>query len=193
MLMEALSAVADELSYYQDRVAGEATLETATQRVSLVRHARLVDYEPSPPIAATTQLQVDVAAGRHDDRRRPPLQRARRRTASASRSRSAARSPTPRPACPIAPTYTVDARWNAGPAGVANLQPYWWDDSRPVPRRPARPALDHRPRLSGSRRTPASSCCSTPPAPTSADPPVRELVDVGGRRGDRRPRLRSRR
>ena len=63
MLMEALSAVADELSYLQDRVAAEATLGTATQRVSLVRHARLVDYEPSPAIAATTTLQLDVAAG----------------------------------------------------------------------------------------------------------------------------------
>ena len=46
--MEALAALADELSYYQDRVAAEATLPTATQRLSAVRHARLVDYEPAP-------------------------------------------------------------------------------------------------------------------------------------------------
>ncbi len=60
MLMELLSALADELSYLQDRVAAEATLGTATQRLSLVRHARLVDYEPAPAMAATTVLQVDV-------------------------------------------------------------------------------------------------------------------------------------
>jgi hypothetical protein len=62
MLMEALSALADELSYLQDRVAAEATLDTATQRLSLVRHARLVGYEPAPAIAATTIVQFDVAA-----------------------------------------------------------------------------------------------------------------------------------
>ncbi len=61
MLMEALSALADELSYQQDRVAAEATLDTATQPLSLLRHARLVDYEPAQPMAATTLLQVDVA------------------------------------------------------------------------------------------------------------------------------------
>ena len=47
MFLEALSALADDLSYTQDRVAAEATLMTATQRRSVVRHARLVDYEPS--------------------------------------------------------------------------------------------------------------------------------------------------
>ena len=45
MLMEALAAIADELSYYQDRVSAESTIETATQRLSAVRHARLADYE----------------------------------------------------------------------------------------------------------------------------------------------------
>ena len=61
MLLEALSALADELSYQQDRVAAEATLDTATQPVSLLRHARLVDYEPAQPVAAVTTLQLDVA------------------------------------------------------------------------------------------------------------------------------------
>ena len=62
MIAEALSAVGDELSYLQDRVAAEATLETATQRRSLVSLARLVDYEPRPATSATTVLQCDVAA-----------------------------------------------------------------------------------------------------------------------------------
>jgi predicted phage baseplate assembly protein len=63
MLMEALSALADELSYLQDRVAAEATIGTATQRLSLARHVRLVDYEPMPALAARTVLQFDVAPG----------------------------------------------------------------------------------------------------------------------------------
>ena len=61
MLMEALAATADELSYYQDRVLAEATLETATQRLSAVRHARLVDYQPAPATVATTVLQLEVS------------------------------------------------------------------------------------------------------------------------------------
>ena len=63
MFLEALSAVADELSYTQDRVANEASLLTATQRVSVQRHARFVDYELKPAVAATTWLQFDVAPG----------------------------------------------------------------------------------------------------------------------------------
>jgi hypothetical protein len=61
MFLEALSAVADDLSYLQDRVAAEATLETATQRRSLTSLARLVDYEPRPATCATTRLQLEVA------------------------------------------------------------------------------------------------------------------------------------
>ena len=55
VLMEVLAAMADELSYYQDRVAGEALLATATQRLSLLHLARLVDYEPAPATVATVR------------------------------------------------------------------------------------------------------------------------------------------
>jgi hypothetical protein len=61
MLAEVLSAVGDDLSYLQDRIAAEATFATATQRVSMVRHARLVDYEPLPIRSARALLQIDVA------------------------------------------------------------------------------------------------------------------------------------
>jgi len=63
VLLEAMAAVADDLSYTQDRVAAEATLTTATQRRSVVRHARLVDYEPAPALSAQTVLQFDVTPG----------------------------------------------------------------------------------------------------------------------------------
>lgn len=43
-LVEALAYVGDHLSYYQDAVATEAYLDTARQRISVRRHARLVDY-----------------------------------------------------------------------------------------------------------------------------------------------------
>lgn len=43
-LVELLAYVGDYLSYYQDAVATEAYLGTARQRISVRRHARLVDY-----------------------------------------------------------------------------------------------------------------------------------------------------
>lgn len=43
-LVEVLAYVADHLSYYQDAVATEAYLGTARQRISVRRHARLVDF-----------------------------------------------------------------------------------------------------------------------------------------------------
>ena len=44
MLVELLAYGADNLSYRQDSIANEAYLATARQRVSIRRHARLVDY-----------------------------------------------------------------------------------------------------------------------------------------------------
>jgi hypothetical protein len=44
-LVEVLAYVGDYLSYYQDAVGTEAYLGTARQRISVRRHARLVDYE----------------------------------------------------------------------------------------------------------------------------------------------------
>jgi hypothetical protein len=61
MLLELFAAVGDDLSYTQDRIAAEGNFATATQRRSIVRHARLVDYEPRPATSARTLVQVDVA------------------------------------------------------------------------------------------------------------------------------------
>ncbi len=44
VLLELLAYVSDHLSYYQDAVATEAYLGTARKRVSIRRHARLLDY-----------------------------------------------------------------------------------------------------------------------------------------------------
>ena len=43
-LVELFSYIGDQLSYYQDGVATEAYLGTARQRISVRRHARLLDY-----------------------------------------------------------------------------------------------------------------------------------------------------
>lgn len=44
MLVELIAYAADQLSYFQDAVATEAYLRTARRRISVRRHARLVDY-----------------------------------------------------------------------------------------------------------------------------------------------------
>ena len=44
VFIELLSYVGDHLSYYQDAVSTEAYLGTAKKRISIKRHARLLDY-----------------------------------------------------------------------------------------------------------------------------------------------------
>lgn len=62
-LLSLLAASADEISDYQDRVMAEATLATVRKRVSLARHARLMDYHLGEGQQATTWLALDLAGG----------------------------------------------------------------------------------------------------------------------------------
>ena len=59
-----LAAVADVLSFYQERYANEAYLRTATQRASIGRLARLIDYSLRPGVAALAWLAFTVEAGK---------------------------------------------------------------------------------------------------------------------------------
>lgn len=63
MLAEVMSALGDEFAYYQDRVAREAYLETATQRRSLRNLAKLVDYDIHDGLGASTWLDIAVESG----------------------------------------------------------------------------------------------------------------------------------
>jgi hypothetical protein len=60
--VEVLAYAGDQLSYYQDAVATEAYLGTARKRVSIRRHARLLDYpmHDGANARAWVQLQVDA-------------------------------------------------------------------------------------------------------------------------------------
>ena len=62
-LVEALAYVADHISYRQDAVATEAYLGTARSRVSLRRHARLVDYRIDEGENARVWVQLQIRAG----------------------------------------------------------------------------------------------------------------------------------
>ena len=59
-LVEALAYAADLLSYHQDAVATEAYLGTARQRLSLARHARLLDYAIDEGCSARVPVVVEV-------------------------------------------------------------------------------------------------------------------------------------
>lgn len=59
-LVELLAYTGDYLSYYQDAVATEAFLDTARQRISVRRHARLVDYRVHEGCNARAWVSVEV-------------------------------------------------------------------------------------------------------------------------------------
>jgi hypothetical protein len=59
-VVEALAYVADHLSYLQDAVATEAYLDTARQRISVRRHALLVDYRMHEGCNARAWVHVSV-------------------------------------------------------------------------------------------------------------------------------------
>ncbi len=178
VLMEVLAAMADELSYYQDRVSAEATIQTATQRVSAVRHARLADYEPAPATVATTVLQLDILSPLSG----PPATGWKITTPllfhALGPDGSLVNFEIEDPAVGLAgpsgntsPAWaTVDTRWNRG-----SLKPYYWDDSQ-------------RCLVAGSNAFcvvgqglglyPGQQLLLDSPAADSADPDVRELVTI---------------
>lgn len=65
VLLELLAHHGDMLSYYQDRVANEAFLDTATQRYSIRQHGLLLGYRLFDGASATTVLGVECSASGH--------------------------------------------------------------------------------------------------------------------------------
>ena len=59
-LLDAWAVVADVLTFYQERIANEGYLLTATERLSVLQLSRMIGYELSPGVAASTQLAFFV-------------------------------------------------------------------------------------------------------------------------------------
>jgi len=55
-LLDAWATVCDVLTFYQERIANENYLRTATERLSVLELARLIGYELRPGVAADTYL-----------------------------------------------------------------------------------------------------------------------------------------
>lgn len=64
-LLDAFAVVADVITFYQERIANEGYLRTATERRSVLELAREIGYELNPGVAASTSLAftVDTAKG----------------------------------------------------------------------------------------------------------------------------------
>ena len=64
-LLDAVSSVADVLTFYQERIANEGFLRTATERRSVLELARAIGYELAPGVAASVYLSftIEDAAG----------------------------------------------------------------------------------------------------------------------------------
>ena len=56
VLLDAFAVTGDVLTFYQERIANEGYLGTATQDRSVRELARLIGYEPSPGVSAGTYL-----------------------------------------------------------------------------------------------------------------------------------------
>ena len=63
VLLELLAYTGDQLSYYQDAVSNELYLDTARQRITVRRLARLIDYQMHDGASARTFVHLKLNAG----------------------------------------------------------------------------------------------------------------------------------
>ncbi len=174
MFMEALCSLADDLSYLQDRVAAEAMLDTATQRRSIVRLTRLVDYELGPAVAANVLLQIDVQnnitslpLGLKVFARGPDGLPISFETGTGLIDRKTGkRNQTP---------FKVNSNWNRG-----SIQPYWLDDSQICLKAGATSmwVAGHLLTDTTIDKVQGFSLLLDTAGTTTADPPIREVVQL---------------
>jgi Baseplate J-like protein len=166
MMMEALCALGDDLSYTQDRIAAEATLETATQRRSIVNHARLVDYEPRSATAAQVWLQLEVTGLTVPS---GLLVGAQSPEGSPIPFETGTGLVNPQTGAFQQEAFRVNPLWNRG-----QMQPYWWDDSQRCLSQGATEmwVMTHGLGLQADDRLLIATQV------TPADPPVREVVQL---------------
>jgi hypothetical protein len=58
LLVDLFAYMGDVILYYQDRIANESFLPTATERRSVLNLLRLIGYELAPPVAASADLTL---------------------------------------------------------------------------------------------------------------------------------------
>ena len=166
-LVELLAYVADRLSYYQDAVATEAYLGTARRRVSVRRHARLLDYRlherlqrphsflqfhgrrPASPCRPATAVQ----ASGPDEARAVVFETLHPVAAARGPQRDRPSTPGATSSCCLPAGAHRATRWSTARAGTGRRRPpAARGDRRPGGRRRPRPAHRQVVRLTGGRR-----------------------------------------
>ena len=71
-LIDAVACAADVLTFYQERIANESFLRTATERISLQEMAKLIGYRLRPGVAAETWLAFALETPRTPPSNLPP-------------------------------------------------------------------------------------------------------------------------
>lgn len=71
-LIDAVACAADVLTFYQERIANESYLRTATERVSLQEMGKLIGYRLRPGVAAETWLALALETPRTPPPELPP-------------------------------------------------------------------------------------------------------------------------
>ena len=77
-LLDAWASVADVLTFYQERIANENYLRTATERNSILQLACLIGYKLRPGVAASVYLAFTVEDTSQATNRRPSIPRTHR-------------------------------------------------------------------------------------------------------------------
>ncbi len=62
-ILRVWASAGDVLTFYQERIANEGYLRTATESASIVELAHTIGYQPAPPLAALTYLAFSVGGG----------------------------------------------------------------------------------------------------------------------------------
>jgi hypothetical protein len=74
-LLDAWAMAGDVLTFYQERIANESYLRTATERLSILEQSRLIGYDPAAGLAASTHLvfTLEDAPGAPEQAAKPLL------------------------------------------------------------------------------------------------------------------------
>jgi hypothetical protein len=124
-LLDAWAVAGDVLTFYQERIANESYLRTASERLSIVEQARLIGYQFAPGLAASTHLvfTLEDAPGAPEQAAKPLL------VPIGTRAQS-----IPGPGEEAQTFETIEAvearpKWNAIPAQLTEPQVLAWDMS----------------------------------------------------------------
>lgn len=117
-LVDAFASMAEVIGFYQERIANESYLRTATERRSLIELGRLIDYEPRPGVAASAYLAFTLEAAPG-----APAQAAQPQTLPAGLKVQSLPGPGETPQ-PFETAQAIEARpqWNAIPPATTQAQ-----------------------------------------------------------------------